>query len=184
MPVYIFDFKVFDYLKGVKTSERGEIEVQSALQKMITDNNLTVGYNIFPESNKKINLGNIGKYHLTYVKDFLAMSIRFIDKEGGLKFKGEYPASIEPVNSSGEVECGDSLLLGPNVFIGNNCKINNLVEISNSIILDNCTIGKATSIENSIIGPNVSIQPKQKIENSLILTSKNNKENTNQIEKL
>ena len=67
---------------------------------------------------------------------------------------GDYPTFIEPVHLEKNVEIGDDVLLGPNVYVGSHSIIGDYVEISNSIILDNVKIGENIKLENCIVGNN------------------------------
>ncbi|MHA1338933.1 MAG: sugar phosphate nucleotidyltransferase [Promethearchaeota archaeon] len=175
MPIYIFKCDLFDYLRKSEKSKRNEYELQDSIQRMISENKKGVGVNILPNLTD-LPFSQIGKYHITYPKDVLLMNNRFLI-QGNFKFKGEFPTIIEPVNSTSEVEVGDSVMLGPNVFLYENCKINSFSEITNSILLGNNTIGKNSEIKNSIIGTNVEIAANTKISNKLILKNESKKAN-------
>ncbi|MHA1727808.1 MAG: sugar phosphate nucleotidyltransferase [Promethearchaeota archaeon] len=175
MPVYIFSEEIMEYIREIKKSERQEIEIQDAIKNMITDGKKIVGLDIFPQFKGKFSLDNIGAYHITYIKDFLAMNFRFLE-ECNLKSEGEYPTSIEPVGSEGIVKTGGAVMLGPNVYIGKNSEIGDFTEISDSILLGNNKIGEKVIIENSIIGPDVEVLSGQNLKNCLLLNDKS-KEN-------
>jgi NDP-sugar pyrophosphorylase family protein len=168
MPVYTFSFQFLETLRSVRQSQRGEFEVQDAIQDYILKGRNVVGVDILPRFGKRFKLTNIGSFHVTFIKDFLSMNFRFLTS-GGLTTKGEVFTSIEPVNSDGIVNVGDSVLLGPNVYIGKNCTIGDYSEISNSILMGNNIIGKRTIIENAIIGPDVYIDDETKVEGALLL---------------
>ncbi|MBD3353953.1 MAG: hypothetical protein GF364_20895, partial [Candidatus Lokiarchaeota archaeon] len=170
MPVYILSKEVFSYLNKVKPSKRNELELQDAIQMMIDEQKTIIGVDILPEFKGNLPYDKVGDYHLTFVKDLLGMTFRFL-KDMDLNFKGEYPTSIEPVGSDGLVEIGDSVLIGPNVFIGKKSVLNNLAEISNSILMGNNKIGKSVKIDGAIIAPDIEIEAKQVIKDSLILKS-------------
>jgi NDP-sugar pyrophosphorylase family protein len=87
-------------------------------------------------------------------------------------YKGDYPTFIEPVFLEKNVEIGDDVLLGPNVYIGSHSIIGDYVEISNSIILDNVRIGENIKLENCIVGKNSNLNlSKFIVKDSLILGS-------------
>lgn len=69
---------------------------------------------------------------------------------------GDYPTFIEPVYLEDNVKIGDDVLLGPNVYIGANSKIEDYVELSNTIIFDNVKIGENFKLENCIVAKNSS----------------------------
>lgn len=170
MPIYVFPLDMFDYIKYINKSQRGEYEIQSAIQKMIDSGIKCLGIDILPKLQKKIIYEKIGAYHITYPKDLLQMTFRLID-QNTLKVEGGFPTTIEPAGSKDKVIVGDSVFLGPNVYIGQNCVLEDYVEISNSILFDNIEVGKSTIINNSIIGNNVKVEKDQNINNVLILNS-------------
>jgi len=170
MPIYLFKQNLFDYIKIISKSIRGEFELQDAIQKMIDDNKIGYAVNILP-NDESLQLNQIGKYHITYFKDIILMTSRFLIP-GNYKFTNEFPAIIEPVNTIDVVETEESVLIGPNVFIHSNCKIGAFSEITNSILLGNNRIGKNVKIMDSIIGFNVEIPNNCIIENRLILNNK------------
>jgi NDP-sugar pyrophosphorylase family protein len=69
---------------------------------------------------------------------------------------GDYPTFIEPVYLEDNVKIGDDVLLGPNVYIGANSKIEDYVELSNTIIFDNVKVGENFKLENCIVAKNSS----------------------------
>lgn len=170
MPVYIFPVSIFDYIKQIGKSERGEYEVQTAIQKLIDSGRPCLGIDILPSLQKKLIYKKIGAYHITYPKDLLQMTFRLIN-QNDLKIDGGFPTTIEPAGSKDKVVVGDSVFIGPNVYIGKNCVLEDFVEISNSILFDNIEVGKSTTINNSIIGNNVKVEGEQKINEALILNS-------------
>ena len=90
---------------------------------------------------------------------------------------GDYPTFIEPVHLEKNVEIGDDVLLGPNVYIGSHSIIGDYVEISNSIILDNVRIGENIKLENCLVGKNSNLNfSKFIVKNSLILGSGTSKD--------
>lgn len=168
MPFYVFSSDIYDYIRKINKSERGELEIQDAIQSMIDKNKTVVGIDLYPDQETSIRLEDIGKYHLTYIKDVLSMTFRFLENQT-LKFDGEWPATMEPITAAGVVKSGDSLLLGPNVYLGEDCELDDLVEISNSILMGKNKIGKSTIIANSIIFSGVEIGSNKTITGTLIL---------------
>jgi len=67
-PLYVFNRKIFDYLKKIKISKRGEYELQNALQLMIDDGNVVEGKFI------------THRYHLTSLKDLFKLNLIFLKK--------------------------------------------------------------------------------------------------------
>ncbi|MHA1897811.1 MAG: sugar phosphate nucleotidyltransferase, partial [Promethearchaeota archaeon] len=76
MPIYIFRTTLFDYMRKLQKSSRGEYELQDVIEEMILDNKAVYGLDIMGKDDEPINYKNIGKYHITYMKDFLLMNFR------------------------------------------------------------------------------------------------------------
>ncbi|MCP4761546.1 MAG: NTP transferase domain-containing protein, partial [archaeon] len=62
MPTYIFSTEFFNAIKHVKTSERGEYEIQDAIVLAIKNNKKVLGVNILPKM-KNFKFKNVGAYH-------------------------------------------------------------------------------------------------------------------------
>ncbi|MCS7109298.1 MAG: glucose-1-phosphate thymidylyltransferase, partial [Candidatus Micrarchaeota archaeon] len=166
--VYMFKPIVFEVIKELKPSWRGELEITDAIQGMI-DKGYSVGYSII-----KGWWFDTGK-----AEDILKVNATILDERAKREIKGEI------LNSSvdGRVEIGEgtkvvnSTIRGP-AIIGNNCLIENSfigpytsvgdnIKIFNSaleycIVLNNSTIENVERIEDSLIGKNVSIRKNDK----------------------
>ena len=83
---------------------------------------------------------------------------------------GDYPTFIEPVYLEDNVKIGDDVLLGPNVYIGANSKIEDYVELSNTIIFDDVKVGENFKLENCIVAKNSSFNFKNlNMKNSVLI---------------
>ncbi len=69
-PLFIFKDVVFDYLKDVKKSKRGEYELQDAIQRMI-DSNLCVKGLISDEWKHLTDINDLIELNFPYIKEFL-----------------------------------------------------------------------------------------------------------------
>ena len=132
---YHFGKDIFTYLRKVKPSSRGEIELTDAIMRYIDWQDL----------------------ELTQILDFwipigypwdLLTANEFMAKLGG-----EHP---KPIISEG-VEIKKNVEITGYSIIGENVKINNDVKIHNSIIMDGAIIGQNSVIKDSIIGEDVFI---------------------------
>lgn len=160
----LFDGKIFDELKNIKKSPRGEIELTDAilsfskkqpLEVVEAENSwlpLTYPWSLFDATEKK----------------FKEMK-KLIDKsaivENGSVLKGEVfvgPNSVVKSGSyiEGPVHIGSNCVIGPNCFlrpntaIGDNCHIGNAVEIKNSILFGKTNVSHLSYIGDSIVGEN------------------------------
>jgi bifunctional UDP-N-acetylglucosamine pyrophosphorylase/glucosamine-1-phosphate N-acetyltransferase len=165
IPIYIFTLKLLEYINEVKLSSRNELELPSAIKLMLDKGLSVIGTELCQKY--KITKESAGMFHLTNIPDILKFSFRFLN-EARFEYTGEYPTLIEPAAAK-SCEIGDSVLVGPNVYIDANCKIGDYSEISQSILLGNNTIGKNVTIENSIIGENIEISNGSTIKDTLII---------------
>jgi len=165
IPLYIFTQKLWEYLDKVKSSSRKEFELPSAIKMMISDDLLIQGTHLCRKG--RITQHSAGKYHLTYIKDLLQTTFRFLHEEP-FEYTGEYPTLIEPATAK-SCEIGDSVLVGPKVYIDEGCKIGDYTEVSQSILLGNNKIGNNVQIENAILGLNVEIPDGSIIKDTFVM---------------
>lgn len=154
LPLYLFNQKFTRYLKDIVLSERGENEFQDAIKKAIDFADDVRGIRIIETL---ITKDNIGKYHLTNLKDIIEMNNRFLSGVNLEKFKGKSPEFLEPVKINFGVEMGNNVLLGPYVIIGKYCKIGDFCDLSDIIIFDNTIIGKSCKLNWCIIDENIKL---------------------------
>ena len=132
---YHFGKDIFKYLKRVKPSSRGEIEITDAIMRYIDWNDLE----LMQILDFWIPVG--------YPWDLLTAN-EFLSKQNGNHPK---PIIAESADIRKNVEITGYSIIGENVVIGNDCKI------TNSIIMDGASIGQNSVIKDSIIGENVKI---------------------------
>src|SRR3990172_889957 len=162
--IYMFDHTVFDAVRNIKPSARGELEITDTIQYLITS-----GLAVAPQV-------ITGWWIDTGKKDDLLEANRLILETFESRIEGEVDSSSQ-VNGKVIVERGaeirNSVVRGPaiigegtrivNSYIGpftsiyHHCTISD-AEIEHSIILENCRIVDiGTRIEDSLIGRNVEI---------------------------
>lgn len=161
--VYFFKPIIFDIIKCLKPSWRGELEITDAIQIML-EQNYNIGYEIvngwWLDTGKK--------------DDILYANMLILDEKVEYKVKGEVNNSqlIGRVAIGDEAKILNSELRGP-CIIGKNCLIQNSFigpytsvgnhskiinsSIEYSIVLENATIANVDRIEKSLIGKNAKI---------------------------
>lgn len=154
--LYVLDEKIFDELKTIKKTERGELELTCAVKSLSSKEEIychtsssywiPIGY---PADLLKAN-----NFLLAKIKQ----SIKGVIEEGAVL---DGKASVK----EGAVIEKKAVLKGP-VVIGKNSVVKGL--ISNSSIGDNCSIGNNVEITNSLIMDNVKIEDGVKIINSVL----------------
>lgn len=131
----------------------------------------TFGKQVEEELNKAIKLAK-NNQNYDKVKEFLNNSLKIMKGLVIQGYKGDYPTFIEPVYLKGNVSIGDTVLLGPKVFIGENCDLGAFTEISNSALAENVKTGKQAKLVNCVIDENVIIPEKFEGNNSFITIAK------------
>ncbi len=164
--LYILDAEIFEELKKMKPSERGEYELTDAVKS------LAKRKKIFCETVRGF------WFSLTYPWYMLEANEHFLSKLD----KSETKGTLEPnVSIKGNVVIGEGSLIrngtyiegpviigknckiGPNCYIrpstsiGDNCKVGNACEIENSILMGNVSIGHLSYFGDSILGENINI---------------------------
>jgi NDP-sugar pyrophosphorylase family protein len=165
LPLYLVKHKIMDYLHSVKISERGEREFQDAIKTAIVNGNDIRGIKIIDTI---ITADNIGKFHLTNLKDIIKMNNNFLVGLKISKIKGEIPKTFEPVAINVDNRIGKNVLLGPYVIIGKSCRIGDLCELSNVIVLNKSILEKNCKLEWCIVDENVKLPEDFKAKNCFI----------------
>ena len=168
--VYFLRPKIFDIIKNLKPSNRGELEITDALKTLLYNNN--IGYSLingywkdtgtpdeFLDCNRLIldeikgNTINININGRVYFENNVII-------EGNSKIYGPcyIGKNTKIINS----------IIRPYTSIGNNCEIINS-EIEDSIIMDNSKININKKITESIIGYSVNINNNNNNNINLIL---------------
>lgn len=154
LPLYLLNQKILKHLDNIKISERGEKEFQDAIKNAIILGEDVRGIRII---DTLITQNNIGKFHLTNLKDIIEMNSRFLSGVNLQKFKGKSPEFIEPVRINFGTEIGNNVVLGPHVIIGKYCKIGDYCELMDVIFFDNVKIGKNCKLNGCIIDENINL---------------------------
>ncbi len=165
--LYVLNEKIFEAIKNVKKSERGEYELTDAISELankegiyyekVNDYWLPTSY---PWSLLETNEFLLGKMKGRIAKSAL------VEKGATLKGKiivGERTIIKNGVYIEGPVIIGKNSVIGPNCFIrastaiGDHSHIGNAVEIKNSIIGDCTNIAHLSYVGDSIIGDNCNL---------------------------
>jgi dTDP-glucose pyrophosphorylase len=144
IPLYLFTTKILDYLKDAQVSQRGEYELQDAIQIMVNNGDLVCGKLVHD------------RISVTYIKDLLAANMEFFRKSGA-DFNSSHGVSggntvmKTPYLIEKGAMIGTNCLIGPNVYLEGISRIGNNVQISNSVVLRGASVTDGTIIENSIV---------------------------------
>jgi len=158
--VYFFKSSaIFDIIKKLKPSKRGELEITDAIQKLVED-----GYDVRNNTISKeyIDAGDpegllkANRYILSFIENDNKGEI-----ERGVALKGEVKIR------EGTVVYKNSKLYGP-VFIGRKCKIGPSTRIGPYVSIDDNVIIKGGSIKNTIVMNGSQLYLKSSLYGSLI----------------
>lgn len=167
--IYLYSPKIFEAVKAIKPSARGEYEISDANTWMI-EKGYNVGWVEVPGWWK-----DTGKPEdLLEGNQFIMSHFKFEDNRNGAKI-GKGVVIQGRVQIGENTELDDNVLIRGPVVIGNNCKIKNSyigpytaigndveiynTEIEHSIVFDAVDINASTRIVDSIIGYNAIISP-------------------------
>jgi bifunctional UDP-N-acetylglucosamine pyrophosphorylase/glucosamine-1-phosphate N-acetyltransferase len=164
----LLDERIFNAIKKIEKSERGEYELPDAYRLLMKD----VEFKPYKVSNWVT---------ISYPWNILDANKFILDEFGSQieNCKIRDGAVIEE-----PVAIGDGSVIGPNCFIrkystiGKNCKIGQAVEIKNSIVMNNTYVSHLSYVGDSIIGSNCNIGGGSMFAN-LRLDEKNVKMNIN-----
>jgi bifunctional UDP-N-acetylglucosamine pyrophosphorylase/glucosamine-1-phosphate N-acetyltransferase len=160
--VYIFNKKVFEYIKETELSERKEYEITDTLRNMIRsgevvktvkikkDEWLDIGlpWNLFEANERAL------RFEARQIEGKIEENVRLIGKvvvlKGSRIRSGTY---IEgPVFIDKESDIGPNSYIRPSSYIGKKTRIGSFCEVKNSIIMDESHIAHLSYIGDSIIG--------------------------------
>ena len=157
--LYLLDEKIFEELKIVKESPRGEIELTDAVASLA--------------KKTKISVVQIKDWTpIAYPWSLLEANEKLLAKmkgniegvvEQGATLKGEVHVGKGSVVKSGAyiegpVWIGENSTVGPNCYlrpstmIGDNCYVGNAVEIKNSILMNGAHVGHLSYVGDSVLG--------------------------------
>ena len=157
---YVLQPDFFDVLEKTPLSERGEIEITSAIDAVAQKRDVYA----LPISGFWLPTGYA--WDLLNHQEFLMADLPSVNHgtvEDGAVIKGAATIGKNSIIKSGAyiegpVAIGDNCVIGPNCYlrpftsIGDNCRIGQSVEIKASIIMPDCHIQHLSYIGDSVIG--------------------------------
>ncbi len=178
--IYVFNRKIFDYIKKVELSPRGEIEFTDAINMFAKEHEvkivqydglwLDIGYPWHLLDATKACLEKMECEIKGEVEENVVLKGKVCIGEGTRIMSGTY---IE-----GPVLIGKNCKIGPNAYIrpytviGDNCHVGNSCEVKASIIMNGSKIPHFNYVGDSIIGENCNLGAGTKVAN-LRLDEKN-----------
>ncbi len=161
---YKFTPEVFDVLEHTAPSERGEIEITSAVQTLAD----TGDFRVVETSGYWLPIGY--PWHLLDANEYFLNNCMKADVLGDVQpgshisgpvyvGKGSVirPGSVinGPVYIGEDCDIGPNCWLRPGTTLGNRCRVGHAVEIKNSVFMDDVFASHLTYIGDSVVGDRV-----------------------------
>ena len=165
--LYVLDAEIFEELKRIKLSERGEYEVTDAVKglakrkKVFCETIRGFWFSLtYPWYMLEANEYFLSKLDKSEIRGMLEPNVHIkgnvVIGEGSLIRSGTY---IEgPVVIGRKCSIGPNCYIRPSTSIGDNCKIGNACEIKNSMLMGNVNIGHLSHFGDSVLGENINIE--------------------------
>lgn len=164
--IYVYDYHIFEAVKAIKASARGELEISDAHQYLL-DHNYTIGYSEitgwWKDTGKPMDLLEGNQLILSQIETKIDGEIQERAIVQGKVIIGKNTIITGNSVVRGPVIIGDNCVIrdsyiGPFTSIGNKVEIYG-AEIENSIIFENADINCNKRITDSLIGANATITP-------------------------
>jgi glucose-1-phosphate thymidylyltransferase len=158
--VYVFNSTVFDAVKKLKPSWRGELEITDAIRSMLKAGRKIEAEKVegwWKDTGKPEDLLEANQLVLADLKTNVRGRLSKETHSTGNVALGKGSTTVGSVSIRGPAIIGEGCRLGPNVHIGpytaigDECVLQN-VEIENSIIMEGCRIESGKRIIDSLIG--------------------------------
>ncbi len=166
--VYIFGPSIFEAVKKIKPSGRGELEITDAIQMLVNDGKRVDVEKVngwWKDTGKPEDLLEANQLVLSDLKESMQGEMDQEAEATGQLSLGKGSRVLGRVRMRGPIIVGNNTVIGPNSYIGpytsigNNCTLKN-IEIENSIVMDGSRIEGGSSnkrIVDSLIGSNCTI---------------------------
>ena len=165
--IYVFSTEIFDKIKEISASVRGEWEITDAISLLLKEKKMVLAYKI-----SKDDWIDIGRPWDLLEANHWALT-RMEHKVGGTIESGAHligPVTVAEtarIRSGTYIEgpayIGEESDIGPNCYIrpctsiGKKVRVGNACEIKNSILMDRAHIGHLSYVGDSVIGENCNL---------------------------
>jgi len=144
LPLYVFSPRLLDYLPEVKPSTRGEYELQDAIQMLIERDGRVIG------------VPTPSRLQLTNATDLLALNRHYLTTGGDTpqlapQSVGQHTHLITPLRIEAGTTIGPGCVIGPRVYIEENCRIGADVLIKDAVILRNSVVEDGCQIVGEVV---------------------------------
>ncbi len=171
--VYVFTRKIFEHLKNVKLSPRGEIELTDGINMLAKEEKIK----IVKHNGIWMDIGmpwNILDANRAFLERMKCENKGEIEENVVIRGKvciGEGTRILSGTYIEGPVLIGKNCKIGPNAYIrpytviGDNCHVGNSCEVKASVIMNNSKVPHFNYVGDSIIGENCNLGAGTKIAN-------------------
>lgn len=144
LPLYCFRKAFLDYLPGVAVSQRGERELQDAIQAQIDDGALVHGVQL------------AGRLTLTEPADLLKINLEYLSRgwvAAGLSAAatGEDSRLVPPVAIGARTSVGAHCKIGPNVYIEGDVTIGDGAVVIDSVVLRGSQVAEGAVVQGQLV---------------------------------
>ena len=144
MPLYIFSRHILDYLKEVPLSQRGEYELQDAIQMLIERDGGVRGYRA------------TGRLTLTSPADLLALNRHYLvngnaNHHDTPRSVGKDTKLVSPLHIEAGVVIGADCVIGPNVYIERDCQIGDGATVRESVLLRGTILPAGVQVVGKVV---------------------------------
>ena len=144
LPLYIFAERILDDLPRVRPSPRGEYELQDAIQMLIDETGQVTG--VFTTH----------RLQLTNAADLLALNRHYLNEGGDSpqlapQTVGKHTHLITPLRIEEGTTIGTGCVIGPRVYIEQDCRIGNHVLISDAVVLRGSVIEDGRQVVGEVV---------------------------------
>jgi NDP-sugar pyrophosphorylase family protein len=144
LPLYVFSPDILDYLPEIKLSQRGEYELQDAIQMLIDQEHYVTG--AFTDN----------RLQLTNADDLLYLNRHYLTTGGDTpqlapRSVGKHTHLITPLRIEDGTAIGPGCVIGPRVYIERDCRIGSDVLIKDAVILRNTTIEDGQHVVGRVV---------------------------------
>lgn len=144
LALYAFDRQLLDYLGRIRESDRGELELQDAIQLMIADAGGLPG------------LTTAWRWELTAPADLLAMNLNVLAMQPAQVVAPPGLEITPPVFVEAGVTLGEGVRLGPNVYLEAGARIGPAATLRDCVVLRDGVVPAGDFIDRQLVSRAVS----------------------------
>ena len=144
LPLYCFRESFMKFLPGVAVSQRGERELQDAIQAQIDDGGVVMGVQF------------AGRMTLTDPTDLLKINLEYLSRgwiAGGLSATatGEGTVLLPPVAIGSRTSIGAHCRIGPNIYVEGDAQIGDGAVIADSVVLRGSRVAASAVVHGQLV---------------------------------